>query len=103
MAKELMKGLEDARKEFNNWQGKAAIYADFSDNTAWCRVGDLPSYHSDTVVTVVFKGDLHGRNDRFGVERLNDLLTAMIGKYNEGWTKDDFEMYGSHEFAEYLQ
>ena len=52
-SKELFEGLEQARKEFNNWQGKAVIYIDFDDMTAWCRVEDCPDYHSDNIIATL--------------------------------------------------
>ncbi|MGF7045705.1 hypothetical protein J2T13_000165 [Paenibacillus sp. DS2015] len=85
---ELFKGLEEARTQFNAYQGKAAIYVDFEDNTAWTEVFDLPVFHSENIIFLVTKDDLYGRNDRFGVERLNKILKAKAEKKAEGYDKD---------------
>lgn len=100
MKNELFKGLEVARKEFNNWQGKAAIYMDFDDMTAWCEVQNLPTYHSEKIICLTYKDDLQGRNDRYGVDKLNDLAKAKMDKFNDGWEKEDLEL--NQYFAEYL-
>ncbi len=100
MKNELFKGLEESRLQFNKYQGKARIYIDFEDMTAWCKVQELPSYHSDSIIRLVGKDDLHGRNDIYGTERLNELAEAKLDKHKKGWEKENLE--DDYAFAEYF-
>lgn len=97
---ELFKGLEKARQEFNNWQGQARISINFDDMTAWCDVHEIPDYHSDNIVRLVGKDDLHGRNDKYGKEKLERLAQAKLEKFKQGFSKD--ELGDDYIFAEYL-
>lgn len=94
--------FEEERLVFNQFQGVAEISVDFSDNTIIADVLHLRDYESETIVSVMFKDNLYGRNDTVSRNRLYDLLEAMRAKYDAGWTREDFEIYGSHEFAEYF-
>ncbi|MFS0841317.1 hypothetical protein [Paenibacillus sp. 1P03SA] len=86
-------GLETARLEFNNWCGNAVIFIDFEENEAFCRVFEIPTYHSDKIIILYSKGDLYSRNDKIGSERLNKLAAAKLEKYKEGWSKLDLETH----------
>lgn len=94
--------FEQERQAFNKFQGVAEISVDFLDNQIITDVFTLRNYESETIVTVIRKDDLYGRNISIGTKRLYNLLEAMRAKYDAGWTKADFEQYGEYEFAEYL-
>lgn len=93
--------FEQERQAFNKFQGTAEILVDFSDNEIITDVFNLRNYESEAIVPVVLKDNLYG-SDRIGKERLYDLLEAMRAKRDEGWTCEDFAIYGVYEFAEYL-
>lgn len=99
-----IKGLESARKEFNNWQGAAAIFVDFEDMTAWCHVSEIPVYHSKSIIAAVGKDNLYERNKRVGKDRLNEIIEIIFGKYKQGWPKEKLEepMYYSTDEAKIL-
>ncbi|MEL3959358.1 hypothetical protein NST17_19585 [Caldifermentibacillus hisashii] len=99
-----IKGLEDARKEFNNWQGAAVIFVDFEDMTAWCHVSEIPVYHDDSIIVVAGKDNLYERNNRVGKERLDNIVEIVYKKYKEGWPKEKLEepMYYSTDEAKIL-
>ena len=81
---ELFKGLEVARKEFNNYKGNAYLYVDFEDMTAWTVVGNHVEYDSKAISRVVFKNDLNDRDARYGKDRLNAILKSLINFKNAG-------------------
>ncbi|MEN0648927.1 hypothetical protein NSQ82_07840 [Caldifermentibacillus hisashii] len=97
-------GLEEARKEFNGWSGNAVIFVDFNDMTAWCRVSEIPNYHSKAIIAVAGKDDLHERNKRIGKERLDEIVELVYSKYKEGWTKEKLQepMYYNTDEAKVL-
>lgn|GEM_PF-3756777 len=92
--------FEQERVAFNEFGGKASISVDFSDNEIITDCGAMHNYESDTIVTVVFKDNFQ-QQKVISRSRLFDLLEAMRVKYNNGWTRADFEQYGEYEFAEY--
>ncbi|KYG88970.1 hypothetical protein A0U40_14840 [[Bacillus] sp. KCTC 13219] len=94
--------FEEERLAFNKYQGTAEISIDFSDNTVIADIHTLRDYESETIVSVVTKGNLHGRDYTISRDRLYKLLEAMRAKYEDGWTREDFEIYGVYEFAEYF-
>jgi len=103
---ELFKGLEVARKEFNNYQGNAYLYVDFDDMTAWTLVGNHVEYDSKTISRVVFKNDLNDRDARYGKEKLNAILKSLINFKNAGndvyTDSDDFyRFYANDGLAAY--
>lgn len=103
MKNELFKGLEQACKEFNNWQGKACIFIDFDDMNAWCEVFECRNYHSEEIVTLVrlvSKDDLYGRNDRYSLQILNDVAKAKLFDYKAG--VDLLEISDDYRYAEIL-
>lgn len=91
--------LDVAVREFNNWQGNAVLFIDFSDMTAWTDINNVPSYHSDLIIPLLGKDDLYGRNDKYSFESVNDLANKAHVKHKRGWTLDDFKLYFEHEFA----
>lgn len=97
MKKELFKGLEVARKEFNNWQGAAWLYVDLKDMTAWTLVNQNMDYNAVTVLPLVYKDDLHNRNDRYGVDRLNAIAQTLINFVDQ----DDFELESREDLFEF--
>lgn len=93
--KELFAGLEEARKDFNRWQGEAQIKIDFEDMTAWTDVV-RKDYESNTIFTLIEKDDLHGRDDKYGFEVMEAMAqTAINYKDNLLSTENDgsFEDY----------
>lgn len=84
-------GLEAARQEFNNWNGNAVLFVDFSDNTAWTRVFEIPNYHSESIIAVYSKNDLYGRSDRIGKERLDERIAFIRSLYEKGEERLDLE------------
>ena len=92
--------FEQERVAFNQFGGKASISVDFSDNEIITDCGTMRDYESDTIVTVVFKDDFQ-QQKTISRSRLFDLLEAMCKKYDDGWTRLDFEQYSQYEFAEY--
>ncbi len=101
---ELFKGLEVARKEFNNrhnWQGNAYLYVDFDDMTAWTLTSTQVEYDSKTISRVVFKND---SNARYGKDRLNAILQSLINFKDAGndiyTDSDDFYRFYSNDGVE---
>ena len=90
-------GLKKAREEFNNWQGNATIFIDCEDMSAWCDVFDIPNYHADSIVRLIGKDDLYGRNDCFGLQTLEILANEKYKDFKNGEQKflinDDYN-YG---------
>lgn len=75
---------ETVKKEldyFNNWQGKAKIMFDLSDNECWTDVfssdNDDKVYHSSSIICVYQKGNFVGRNDKISLDILLDILTKL--------------------------
>ena len=98
---ELFKGIEVARKEFNDYQGNAYLYVDFEDMTAWTLVGNHVEYDSKTISRVVFKNDLNDRDARYGKEKLNAILKSLINFKSAGndvyTDSDDFYRFYAHD------
>lgn len=94
--------FESELENYNKFDGKASISIDFSDNEIITDIHQMRDYDSETIITVCFK-DGSPRPIYFTKERLYDLLEAMRKKYDEGWTKEDFEMHGIFEFAKYFR
>lgn len=99
-----IEGLEQARHEFNNWSGNAVIFVDFGDMTAWCRVSEIPSYHSKSIIAIATKDNLYESNKKVGGDRLNKIVEIVYGKYKEGWSKEKLQepMYYSTDEARVL-
>lgn len=94
--------FEEERVNYNKFNGKASISVDFADNEIITDVHQMRDYEANTIMLVCFKDDFTG-GERIGKERLYDLLEAMRDKFESGWTKDDFEMYGVSEFARFFR
>jgi hypothetical protein len=101
MKKELFKGLEEAKNNFNKWQGKARIHLDIEDMTAWCEVNEITSYSSTSIIRLVGKDDLYGRDDKFAYTKLVNLADAKLTRHKEGWSKSELD--DDYRFAEYLK
>lgn len=97
---ELFKGLEEARVEFNNWQGNAVIFIDFEDMTVWTDVFEIPTYHSDSIVSLISKDDLYGRNDRYNYMVLEKLAKTKHKDYKEGFAH--WQIEDDYRYAEVL-
>lgn len=65
-------GLEQARKEFNNWNGKAEILIDCDDLTSWCDI-NIKDYDSDSIISLVFKDDLNSPNHKYSINTLKNI------------------------------
>lgn len=97
-----IKGLEKARREFNNWQGHAAIMVDFSDMTAWCDVfassQEWTEYHSDDVVKVYKKASIsiHERDKQIKRGQLNEIVAMLFEGYQKGHRSTELNDFGRY-------
>ena len=93
----LFNGLSEARKQFNAFQGHAAIYVDTDDMTAWCNVQEAVSYHSEGILTLVAKDGMQGRDDTYNLGALEKVAQAKHSDFNGGdyekWQIDDNYRY----------
>lgn len=93
-------GLNEARQQFNKWQGRAAIFIDFEDKRAWTEVSSIPEYPYDSVIFLIGKGDLYSRDDSYQETTINGLAQLKYNKHLSGWDKDQLE--DNDLFAKYL-
>lgn len=93
-------GMELAVKQFNGYQGIAVIFVDFDDNTAWCDLLDIPTYHSDSIVGIVSKDDLYGRNDKYRPDDVTWLAVKAKKLLDEGYEAWQLEYVMSEAYAE---
>lgn len=77
-------GLDQARKQFNNWQGNAVIFIDFDDMRAWTDVHHIPSYHAKTIVGLISKDDLYERDHKYSIDTLKNIANAKYKDYKDG-------------------
>ena len=90
-------GLSEARKQFNAFQGYAAIHIDTDDMTAWCDVQEAVNYHSEGILTLVAKDGMQGRDDTYNLGALEKVAQAKHNDFNGGdyekWQIDDNYLY----------
>ena len=93
----LFNGLSEARKQFNAFQGRAAIYIDTDDMTAWCNIQEVAGYNSEGILTLVAKDGMQGRNDTYNLGALEKVAQAKHNDFNDGdyekWQIDDNYRY----------
>jgi len=73
--------IKAAAKDFNDWQGKAAIHLDLSDGQVWTDVmtgTEVISYRSKSVICVYCKDDFTTRDLRISPERLTRVLDKVL-------------------------
>lgn len=98
MVKKLsLKGLEAARKEFNNWQGNAVIFVDFDAMDAWCEVAEIRSYDAP-IFSLVAKDNLHGRNDKYNLGVLESVAYAKHEDFKNGY--EEFQINDDYRYSE---
>lgn len=92
-------GLEQAREEFNKWQGHAIIVLDFDNRTAWCDVfasdNEWIEYQA-SIFKLVGKDSLLGRDDKYSLTVLEKLAEAKYQDHQEGreaWQINDNYCY----------
>lgn len=77
-----IKGLENAMRDFNKWQGVATIKLDLDTNEAWTDVftscNDWIEYHSKNIVTVLSKRNIHQRDKRTSRKELKSLVSQLV-------------------------
>lgn len=95
-----VKGLEQAREEFNKFEGSAVIFMDMKDNEAWCDAFEIKAYHDDAIVALVGKNDFHSPNDKYTLSTLKELATAKKKMFDQGY--DRMELEDDYHFAEIL-
>ncbi|BAD65344.1 hypothetical protein ABC2810 [Shouchella clausii KSM-K16] len=95
-----VKGLEQAREEFNEFKGSAVIFMDMQENEAWCDAFEIKDYHSETIVALVGKNDFHSPNDKYRISTLNELAEAKKKMFEQGYDRMDLE--DDYHFAEIL-
>ena len=88
-------GLSEARKQFNAFQGRAAIYIDTDDMTAWCDVQEAAGYNSEGILTLVAKDGMQGRDDKYNLGALEKVAQAKHsdfegGDYEKGQIDDNY-------------
>lgn len=86
-----LNGLELAVEQFNAWQGNAVVFLDIVDNSVWCDVQDIPTYHSEQVIPLVSKDDLYGRTDTYSVTGVQSVAIAAKNKIAEGYEPWQFD------------
>ncbi|TDQ39252.1 hypothetical protein [Aureibacillus halotolerans] len=81
----MYKGIEQATKEFNTWEGAASIFIDVEDHDAWCVVKDEASYNSDSVIHLISKNDVDDRFEAYPAEVLSQLAEAKEKALADGY------------------
>lgn len=92
------KNLNEARKEFNNWKGNAAIFIDMGTLEVWTEVNEVGTYdNSDNVIGLVGKSDLNDRNKKYNLNVLEKLAEAKYNDYKEGYSK--WQIEGDYRYS----
>lgn len=89
--------LEEARQQFNDWQGNAAIFVDFEGMKAWCEVGTFHECESP-VFKLVDKGSVDSPNDRYNLKVLESVSQAKYKDFEEGY--EDWQINDDYRYSE---
>lgn len=77
--------IKIAVKEFNQWQGDAAIMCDEEDGAVWTDVfaseNDWNEYHASTIQLVTRKSGIQARNAKTSVKKITEALET--GEYKK--------------------
>lgn len=87
----------EAVRVFCNWQGKAVIMYDESDNDCWCDVfhddNSCKVYKSDTIYSIFSKDNFWGRNERARQSGIIEIIEKKLYKNKD--SQEAIVMYGS--------
>jgi len=89
--------LEEARQQFNDWQGSATIFIDFDTMNAWCEVESAADYDSP-IFHLVKKGEMHGRNDKYNIVVLKSVLEDKYNDFKEGY--EEWQINDDYRYSE---
>lgn len=77
--------ITDAARQYGNYQGCARIMIDLADGEVWTDVftstNSFEDYHAETIICVLGKDDLHGRNGKVSAEKLEKYCNKLIELY----------------------
>lgn len=84
-----IKGIREAVRDYNMWQGAARIYYDPSDCSVWCNIYTSPGwwdeYDDPNIVQVASKAtnDMRQRNYRISKRKLEELIGYAVSTTND--------------------